>query len=139
MDIDFDDAVVAELALDYTLRVRLEPWGWLRIEVPVSLERDGTTRVLPVGNVDLTGEPALDDLAGRRVVAGHATDDGILTLELEGNVRITAEVDPNYESWALATPTNAVYSAGPEAWTRYSPRPSSFGWSERHTEKRSSS
>jgi hypothetical protein len=132
MDIDLDDAKVAELALDYTLRVRLEPWGRLMIEVPISLERDGKTRLLPVGDADLTGEFALDDLVGRRLVAGHATDDGVLTLDFEGGVRITATVDADYESWELVTPTNAVYSAGPEARTRYSPRPASSRGNERH-------
>jgi len=132
MNIDFDGARVATLALDYTLRVKCEPSGAFMIEVPVTLERDGVTRVLPVGDVDLTGEFALDDLVGRRIVAGHATDNGVLTLEFEGDIRITAAVDPDYESWNLWVPSGAVYNAGPGESTFYAPQHPSIGWTERH-------
>jgi hypothetical protein len=127
MNIDFEGARVAELALDYTLRVKCEPLGAFMIEVPVTLERDGTTRVLPVGDADLTGEFALDDLVGRQIVAAHATDDGVLTLEFEENIRITAAVDPDHESWNLWVPSGAVYNAGPGERTFYAPQHPSVG------------
>ena len=113
MDLKMGGIEATAVELDFALRITFAPAARLTVEGPVLFERDGTTQIVVLGEVDRSGETIFEALLGRVIASAVATATGTLTVSFADGARLVVRPDEMYESWQASAPDGVLYICMP--------------------------